>query len=95
MPQGNPFKSTNHNQMGSNYLTDGPQGGGSKKAGLACPRVGITTWGKRALRCTRVAQGYCCGTAAMAFTVNPNVRQSRPIGTTVPIPYWDRNDTRK
>ena len=61
MPQGNPFRSTNHNPMGSNYLTDGNQGGGNKKAGLACPRVGITEWGKRSLRCTKVDMGYCCG----------------------------------
>jgi hypothetical protein len=30
----------------------------------------------------------------MAFTVNPRVRQSRPIGTTIPIPYWDKNNTK-
>ena len=94
MPQGNPFRSTNHNQMGSNYLTDGNQGGGDKKAGTVCNRVNITTWGKRALRCTTVAQGYCCGVPGMAITLNPNVRQSRPIGTFVPVPYWDRNNTK-
>lgn len=94
MPQGNPFRSTNHNQMGSNYLTDGNQGGGNKKAGTACNRVGITEWGKRSLRCTKVAMGYCCGTQAMAITLNPNVRQSRPIGTFVPVPYWDKNNTK-
>ena len=94
MPQGNPFRSTNHNQMGSNYLTDGNQGGGDKKAGTVCNRVNISTWGKRALRCTTFAQGYCCGVPEMAITFNPNVRQSRPIGTVVPVPYWDKNNTK-
>jgi hypothetical protein len=94
MPQGNPFNSTNRNQMGSNYLTDGNQGGGDKKAGTVCNRVGISTWGKQVLRCTNFAGGYCCGVAGMAFTVNPTVRQSRPIGTVVPVPYWDKNNTK-
>jgi len=35
MPQGNPFSRTaSRNAMGSNAVTDGPQGGGEKKAGF-------------------------------------------------------------
>ncbi len=75
-------------------LENANQGGGDKKAGTVCGRVGITTWGKRAMRCTKVAQGYCCNVDGLMFTVNPNVNQSRPIGTVHNIPYWDMTNLR-
>ena len=39
MPQ--PFLSRNHARMGSNYLTDGNQGGGDKKAGFQIGRAHV------------------------------------------------------
>jgi hypothetical protein len=91
MPQGNPFSTSNRNKMGSNYLTDINQGGGSKKAGSPCDRVGISTWGKRALMCTDPIQGRCCKmTTQWIFPLVSKVSQSRPIGTVSNVPYWDR-----
>jgi hypothetical protein len=67
------------------------QGGGDKKAGSPCDRVGISTWGKRWLLCTDPIQGRCCKmTTQWIFPLVSTVKQSRPIGTVLPVPYWDR-----
>jgi hypothetical protein len=85
MPQGNPFNSSNRNQMGSNYITDQNQGGGDKKAGFPY-QVG------------RPASTYDLGSFVKLdqplSTWNPvfgtyrvaNI--SRPVGSTSRVPYW-------
>lgn len=61
-------------------ITNANQGGGSKKAGLR-PSVGETAWNVVFYRNVDPINGKCCGAAKMAITMNPNVRQSRPIST--------------
>jgi len=57
------------------------QGGGSKKAGFPY-LVGRTMWSSIYLRNNNV------GLPALQITKNPFVRQSRPMGSTVNVPYW-------
>lgn len=82
MPQGNMFSASNHARMGSNAITDGPQGGGDKKAGF--PHIiGRDHWVSLYLRNT--SQNL----KVLQFTVNPHVRQSRGVGHgPFPTPYW-------
>lgn len=62
------------------------QGGGNKKAGLP-PQVGRTAWDSIYLQCNRY-QTRCCQLRTLQFTANPNVRPSRPIGSSVETAYW-------
>jgi hypothetical protein len=86
MPQGNPFNTSNRNQMGSSYKTDQNQGGGDKKAGFPY-QVGrpASTYGTPA---------YWYGIQQPLSVWNPvfgtyrvaNI--SRPVGSTSRVPYW-------
>ena len=84
------FSASNHHQMGSNYLTDINQGGGSKKAGLF-PSIGNDSWtsiyyGNNGLGTSTNA---CRSLTCMQFTVNPGVKQSRPVSSwSAPNSYW-------
>ena len=84
------FRGSNHHQMGSNYLTDINQGGGSKKAG-SIPSVGNDSWtsiyyGTNGLG---TSSAGCCSLKSMQFTVNEQVNQSRPISSwSSPNSYW-------
>lgn len=84
------FRGSNHHQMGSNYLTDINQGGGSKKAGLL-PSIGNDSWtsiyyGNNGLGSSANA---CRSLSCMQFTVNPGVKQSRPVSSVyVPNTYF-------
>ena len=55
-------------------LTNQNQGGGPKKAGLV-PTEAIST----AQRETYAARGYLKPLSTMQFTMNPKVKQSRPV----------------
>ena len=84
------FRGSNNYRMGSNYLTDTNQGGGSKKAGLI-PSVANDSWtsiyyGTHGLG---TSSAGCCSLKSMQFTVNPGVKQSRPISSwSAPNSYW-------
>jgi hypothetical protein len=60
-------------------------GGGNKKAGFPY-QVGRTMWSTIALGGDNV--GNCCGLPSLKITKNPRVRLSRPMGSTVNVPYW-------
>lgn len=60
------------------------QGGGSKKAGFPY-LVGRTMWTSIYIRDNNAGLGL----PALQITKNPNVRQSRPMGSTVNVPYWN------
>ena len=62
------------------------QGGGDKKAGFPY-QVGRISWTAIALG-TDSLQRRCCSLRQLQITANPNVRQSRPTGSTVNVPYW-------
>lgn len=64
-----------------------PQGGGDKKAGFPY-QVGRTHWTPIFLGCSQY-QIRCCELKNLKLTANPNVRQSRPMGSNLtPNPYW-------
>ena len=60
-------------------ITNQNQGGGSKKAGFPY-LVGRDSWTSIALHKTK--QYLDADTQGLKFTLNPNVRQSRPVGMT-------------
>ena len=60
-------------------------GGGNKKAGFPY-QVGRTMWSTIYLGSDSVS--HCCGLPALKITKNPYVRISRPMGSTVNVPYW-------
>ena len=60
-------------------ITNQNQGGGSKKDGFPY-LVGRDSWTSIALKQTK--QYLDAGTQGLQFTLNPNVRQSRPVGMT-------------
>ena len=60
-------------------ITNKNQGGGSKKAGLPY-LVGRDSWTSIALHGTK--QYLDSSTEGLQFTMNPKVRQSRPVGMT-------------
>ena len=61
------------------------QGGGDKKAGFPY-QVGRTMWSTIYMGTDRI--NNCCGLSALKITKNPNVRISRPMGSTINVPYW-------
>lgn len=65
--------------------TNQNQGGGNKKAGFPY-QVGRSQWASIALGSAGNAR--CCSLKKLQFTVNPNVRQSRPVDSAVNTPYW-------
>lgn len=84
------FSSSNKYKMGSNAITDISQGGGSKKAGLI-PLVGKDGWASIAYGTNHLgtSSAACRSLKCMQFTVNPSVKQSRPIGSVLsPNSYW-------
>ena len=78
---GNFMKSSNRSQISvSSAITNGPQGGGNKKAGFPY-LVGRGQWTSIALQTNRNGVYGCnCPLKTLQFTSNPNVRPSRPIG---------------
>jgi len=62
-----------------------PQGGGNKKAGFPY-QVGRTMWSSIYLGPQSIT--HCAGLPCYQITRNPNVRLSRPMGSTVQVPYW-------
>ena len=67
-------------------ITNRNQGGGPAKAGLP-PQVGRTAWDSIFLQCNSY-QTRCCKLSTLQFTANPNVRESRPTGSSVTTAYW-------
>lgn len=64
------------------------QGGGSKKAGFPY-MVGRTAWNSIFITGGNpTTSAKCMSLKCMRFTANPNVRQSRPAGSSVTNPYW-------
>ena len=61
-------------------ISNGNQGGGSKKAGFP-KMVGRDTATSNALNNTDVAHGHCCKLSSYQMNLFPNARFSRPIGT--------------
>jgi hypothetical protein len=59
------------------------QGGGNKKAGFAF-QVGRSSWTSVAF----ASHGVNTPLKNLQMTMNPNVKQSRPVGTTTGISYW-------
>jgi hypothetical protein len=86
MPMGNPFRRSNNAKLLSTANTNRNQGGGNKKAGLvptaALPAAVWIGYNNRGLPKTAVQ---------MAFTLNPNVKQSRPMGGN-PLNYYGKFD---
>lgn len=66
--------------------TNKNQGGGNKKAGFPA-QIGRTAWESIYLQCNNY-HTRCCQLKSLQFTANPNVRQSRPIGSSVETTYW-------
>jgi hypothetical protein len=64
-------------------LVNRNQGGGSKKAGL-WPQVGRESYTSVVMGITTgVKNNHCvCSLKCLQFTANPNVRQSRNVGST-------------
>jgi len=62
------------------------QGGGDKKAGFPY-QIGRTSWSAIALGCSSY-QTRCCSLRQLQLTANPNVKQHRPIGSSVTTGYW-------
>lgn len=62
------------------------QGGGDKKAGFAY-QVGRSNWSNIFFH-TNNYSVRCCKLGNLKLTANPNVRQSRPTGTSVTMRYW-------
>ena len=62
------------------------QGGGNKKAGFPY-QIGRTSWTTIAMGTDNI-QTRCCSLRQLQITANPNVRQSRPAGSSVTTPYW-------
>jgi hypothetical protein len=58
------------------------QGGGNKKAGLPF-QIGRTSWESIYMRPDRQSL------ARLQVTKNPNVIISRPVGSTMHVPYWN------
>jgi len=71
---GNPFKSHNNSRLISTAVTNIKQGGGPKKAGLAPTAILPSS-----VNFAYTNRGYPKSAAVMKFTVNPNVKQSRPV----------------
>lgn len=86
MPMGNPFRRSNNARSSSNARTNQNQGGGSKKAGLV-PTAIMPTAVWRAYR----DHGLPLSATRMAFTVNPRVKPSRPMGGN-PLNYYGKFD---
>lgn len=86
MPMGNPFRRSNHARLTSTARTNQNQGGGNKKAGLVPTAVlPAAVWiGYR-------NRGLPKSAVQMAFTLNPRVQQSRPIGGN-PLNYYGKFD---
>ena len=64
------------------------QGGGNKKAGFPY-QVGRSSWTTVAFNMTNPVSGNCCQLKSMQMTLFPNVRPSRPIGSTSNYnTYW-------
>lgn len=63
------------------------QGGGNKKAGFPY-LVGRSSWSSIAINGGIPTSSGCRSLRCMKFTANPNVRQSRPAGSSVTTPYW-------
>ena len=76
MPRGNPFKRSNNARMLNSAAVNRNQGGGSKKAGL--PPTAVLP---AAVWIAYNTHHYPRTARQMAFTLNPNVRPSRPIDT--------------
>jgi hypothetical protein len=62
------------------------QGGGNKKAGFPY-LIGRTAWNSIYLQANNYST-RCCKLSQLQFTVNPNVRQSRPTGSDSRVGYW-------
>ena len=56
------------------------QGGGDKKAGLPY-QIGRSTWSSIFIDNQ--------SRSTLIMTKNPNVRISRPMGSTINVPYWN------
>ena len=69
-----------------NQIINRNQGGGDKKAGFPY-QVGRTMWTTIAMGTDNVNR--CCSLAALKVTKNPRVRISRPMGSTINVPYWN------
>ena len=88
MPQGNMFRSSSRNRMGSNAITDQEQGGGSKKAGFPY-QIGREWQTSITLGSTDPVSGHCCTLKTLQLNLFPNARPSRPIGSTGHfVKYW-------
>ena len=61
------------------------QGGGNKKAGFP-HTVGRDSWTSIYMGTTKTGCG--CNLRSLQFTMNPNVKQSRPQGSSVTTAYW-------
>ena len=88
MPQGNMFRSSNRNRMGSNAIVDQNQGGGSKKAGFPY-QIGRGWQTSIAFNMTNPVAGHCCKLTSFQMNMFPNARPSRPVGSTGHfVNYW-------
>jgi hypothetical protein len=64
-----------------NQTINQKQGGGDKKAGFPY-QVGRSAWSSIFMDNTQLS--------SIRMTKYPNVRQSRPMGSAINIPYWNR-----
>ena len=79
MPQGNPFRGSNHYRSGSNTRTTISQGGGSKKAGFPY-QVGRTYSTSIAFGMSNPVAGNCCKLNSFQMNLFPSAKQSTNIG---------------
>lgn len=64
------------------------QGGGNKKAGFPY-QIGRGSWSSISLGCTAPLTGNCCSLSDLSVLHFTKVSQSRPVGGSVTIPYWN------
>ncbi len=69
-----------------NQIINRNQGGGDKKAGFPY-QVGRSMWTTIAMGTDNVTR--CCSLASLKVTKNPRVRISRPMGSSITVPYWN------
>jgi hypothetical protein len=72
--------STTKRTSSMSSITNGQQGGGSKKAGFPY-QVGRTTSTSIAFGLTDIAHGNCCKLSSFQLNLYPNARPSRPVGS--------------
>ena len=81
----NPFRTSNHNGMGSNAITDINQGGGEKKAGFPYI-IGRDSWASIFIQGCDPINKHCCTLGNLRSTLVFTKNTVRPINSDPRIP---------